>query len=281
MSTPPQDVERGPSRSPSPPPPDFASEQWYSPVSRAYHRIAGSQLMTYAGDAAGWVAENRGQIVSAAVDGLAPASVALQSIGTGLNDSAQGARSAYNWGVVLSGAEGLRTVLIQGSRAFRPHPSDPPDVLSGVLGAARVAGAAAYGLAPTAEGRAVGAAVQSLGIAGDYALYRYRASQQSQQATPVSSVAPQLPAQEFPSTLSVNRMWDAANAQATDQQSPPATPQNPTPQNPTTQTPTHEPEPSRGGGRGRGQDSSATTTGTSSRIHKADPNKPARRGRKG
>ncbi|MFF8634914.1 hypothetical protein ACF052_12045 [Streptomyces pilosus] len=275
MTTPPQDVERGPSRSPSPPPADFASEQWYSPVTRAYHYIAGSQLMTHAGDAAGWVAEHRGQIVSAAVDGLAPASVALQSIGTGLNDSAQGARSSYNWGVVLSGADGLRTVLIQGSRVFRPHPSDPPDVLAGVLGAARVAGAAAYGLAPTAEGRAVGAGVQALGMAGEYALNRHRASQQPQQATPVPSVAPQLPAQQFPSTLSVNRMWDAANAHATDQQSPP-----PTPQNPTTQTPTHAPESSRGGGRGRGQDSSATTTGTSSRAHKADQNN-TRRGRRG
>ncbi|CAL9489928.1 hypothetical protein [Streptomyces sp. enrichment culture] len=274
MTTPPQDVERGPSRSPSPPPADFASEQWYSPVTRAYHYIAGSQLMTHAGDAAGWVAEHRGQIVSAAVDGLAPASVALQSIGTGLNDSAQGARSSYNWGVVLSGADGLRTVLIQGSRAFRPHPSDPPDVLAGVLGAARVAGAAAYGLAPTPEGRAVGAGVQALGMAGEYALNRHRASQQPQQATPVPPVAPQLPAQQFPSTLSVNQMWNAASTNVGD-------PQSPTPRNPTIQTPTYAPESSRGGGRGRGQDSSATTTGTSSRTHKADPDKPAKRGRRG
>ncbi|MFJ6570689.1 hypothetical protein ACIQNU_25070 [Streptomyces sp. NPDC091292] len=167
-----RDPEQAASRTPTPPPESNASEQWYSPVANAWHYIAGSELMTSSLDAAGnagaWVAERTPWVVDAAVDALQPAGLVAQGIGTALQDAGRGARSFYNWGVVLSGADGLRTVFLQGQKALKPHPNDPPDVLAAAMGAFKAGGAAAYAFGSPLAVQTAGAVVQGIAQGGEF-----------------------------------------------------------------------------------------------------------------
>jgi hypothetical protein len=217
--------------------------------------------MTSARDSLGragqWAVERSPVVVDQAVNGLEPLSVGLQSVGTGLNDSGNGWGSVYNWGVALNGASGARTVFLEGKKVFRPHPNDPPDVFAAAIGAAKVAGSVAYGMAPTSTGRAIGAGVQAaaLGLDTYRTQARLRAAQQARTplAQPVPAAPPQVPLPTMPSTLSVDQMWTTATA-AVRQPPPPAQ----QPQNPVAQSTSYLPE-GAGTGRGRGQASSQAT----------------------
>ncbi len=175
------DPERGESRSPSPPPEEYQSQTWYNTVYNVAHQIRGSELVTSALDRAGrtgqWVVDRTPAVVDTAVDSLESAGLALQATGTARNDADQGWTSTYNWGVAFTGASGARTVFLEGRRALRPHPNDPPDIFAAALGAARAAGAGMYGFGADPATRTAGAALQGAGMAGDYFRNRYAANQ--------------------------------------------------------------------------------------------------------
>ncbi|MEU3193176.1 hypothetical protein ABZ686_21640 [Streptomyces sp. NPDC006992] len=145
------------------------------------HQIRGSELVTSALDRAGrtgqWMVDRTPAVVDTAVDSLESAGLALQATGTARNDADQGWTSTYNWGVAFTGASGARTVFLEGRRALRPHPNDPPDIFAAALGAARAAGAGMYGFGADPATRTAGAALQGAGMAGDYLRNRYTANQ--------------------------------------------------------------------------------------------------------
>ncbi|RCG15759.1 hypothetical protein DQ392_22020 [Streptomyces reniochalinae] len=183
-----------------------------------YYYLQGSELMTAASAALaragqGFV-ERSPQVVDAAVDALQPAALVAQGVGTGLGDANQGAASFYNWGVLLSGADGARTVFLEGRKALKPHPDDPPNVLAAVIGAARLGGSAAYAFAPTEVGRAAGASVQGAAL-GIEAWMRRQQATAGRQAPPVTSVpseAPRIALERVPGALSADELMEVVDA---------------------------------------------------------------------
>ncbi|MBQ1162947.1 hypothetical protein KBZ21_33615 [Streptomyces sp. A73] len=169
------------------------------------HQIRGSELLTSAIDRAGrtgqWVVDRTPAVVDTAVDSLESAGLALQAVGTARDDADQGWTSTYNWGVAFTGASGARTVFLEGRRALRPHPNDPPDVFAAALGAARATGAGMYGFGADPATRTAGAALQGVAMAGEYARNRYTANQaraaEVERARRAAEPAPQIERPSF------------------------------------------------------------------------------------
>ncbi|WP_406166561.1 hypothetical protein [Streptomyces sp. NBC_00996] len=282
--------------------------------------IAGSQLATYAADTGKWAIEKSPWVVDNAVNALAPASVVSQGIGTARKDAGQGSQSFYDWGVFLNGADGARTVFLEGKKALRPHPNDPPNVFAAGAGAVKFAGAAMYGWGQNPAVQGAGAVLQGLGTGAEVYLNQRQArfEAEARRAAPLPAPTP-LTLDNF-SSLSITPIMDAGNNAAAQYTYPtqpattqptytypaqPAAPQ-PTytttqpaytttlPHNPTTQTPSYPAESSsttseRGGqgrgGQGRGgQGRGYAAESSSGNTYKNRANEDAatkRRGRKG
>ncbi|MEU2728952.1 hypothetical protein ACIP68_24060 [Streptomyces griseoviridis] len=181
----------------------------------AYTAGRGVQLYTSARDATtgavSWVAENRREILDTAVQSIPALGLALQSAGTARGDSAQGASSAYNWGVAMTGASGVYTVVAEGRRALSTNSDRPGSLPRFTLGAIEAAGAGMYaGLAgPNPTVQSIGAGMQAAGAFGQSVMNSWQQNAANTNnrlpvtaptSSSVSATAPQLPPLSFDST---------------------------------------------------------------------------------
>ncbi|MFJ2818414.1 hypothetical protein [Streptomyces sp. NPDC087294] len=133
----------------------------------AYTKEKGVQLYTGGVDAAtntfNWAVENRWEIMDSAIRTAPAMGLALQAIGTARGDASEGVRSAYNWGVAISGGNGLYTIGAQLNAAFNPNSERPGSIPQIALGSLEAGGAIAYGMGTNPTVQAAGAGIQALG----------------------------------------------------------------------------------------------------------------------
>ncbi|MFJ9423924.1 hypothetical protein [Streptomyces sp. NPDC101249] len=153
-----------------------------------------------------WVADNRAELLRTAVDSMPAGGLALQAVGTARGDSAQGAGSAYNWGVVLTGVGGAYNVAYELRTGLSSTSDRPGNLPRMALGAMEAAGAGMYaGLAgPNPTLQSIGAGVQAAGAFGQTVMNNWQRNAADNRlpvtaptSNPVAAVAPQIPAQSF------------------------------------------------------------------------------------
>ncbi|MFJ2608789.1 hypothetical protein ACIQOU_21420 [Streptomyces sp. NPDC091279] len=134
--------------------PDSSTQTWVDKANEnlryfiAYSQEKGAQLYrgtrNAANDTYNWAVENRAAIIKTAVDSAPAVGLALQSVGTSLGDSSQGVNSAYNWGIAISGANGLYQIGVEVNAALNPNSDRPGSIPKMAMGATEFAGAAMY-----------------------------------------------------------------------------------------------------------------------------------------